>query len=468
MTENQINTVEPPGFGPHDLGPQAFLAQFMARPSPDPLSGAFESKFVVHPGMASIPLPPNQAGEAFAQIMSRPLKGPLSVYLHLPFCESRCLYCGFAGQKAEPDLKAAYVKALLSEIAYLADRPSTKGPVQSIYFGGGTPSSLLPEELECLLEAVKKNYNLCNDCEITLEGRIHDFTPEKAAGFIQAGFNRFSIGIQTFDTVLRRQVGRISDHDKVVELLTNLVSLQKATTVIDLIFGLPGQKLENLIRDIELAEEIEIDALDLYQLNVFNKSPLEVAINSGRIPPAIPLSGQGEFYRQGCQKLVELHWRQLSLSHFARTFRERCLYNLINKRKSDCLGMGAGAGSLMDGWSMYRLPKVDAYLEAVGKGDFSPSFISRPSKGHHLIGQIIEQMEQGYLEFERLVRKFSFDPRPAKTLMENWSQNGLIEWDDRRLKLTLSGRFWGVNLTEALTKAVTHDYRETSSLGALA
>jgi oxygen-independent coproporphyrinogen-3 oxidase len=433
---------------------------FLVRPTADPLSGAFDRKFVIHAGLASKPTPPEEIQAAYERLLeSRPDRG-LGLYVHIPFCRSQCLYCGFGGPRPEPAVAAAYVEALLAELEWLKDKAAAAGPVRVIYLGGGTPTSLAPDLLGRLMDSVGKNLDLANDCEITLEGRLHDFTPEKTSGFLAAGFNRFSIGVQSFDTRIRQSLGRLSPRATVVEYLENLISRQKAAVIIDLIYGLPGQSPDDFIDDLKQAEALGLDGLDAYQLNIFKGGQLAGAIESGRLTEAAPLSAQGEYYRRAGEYLLGRRWRQLSLSHFALSARERNLYNPWAKRRGDCLALGAGAGGFFSGWSFYRRPRVEAYLEACRRGLFLPDALSPPAPNGRLVSFIVEQMEQGYLNHRRLTEDFMADPAPLRLLLENWAENGLMIMDDEWATMTMTGRFWGVNLTQAVIETASRNMKE--------
>lgn len=423
--------------------------KFMVRPSADPLSKAFDRKFTVHAGASAGHLPKDEVPATYNKLLEAG-PGPLGLYVHIPFCHNQCLYCGFCGRRPERDLCADYVRALTREADWLKDHPAARGPVRTIYFGGGTPTVLEPADLSGFMDFIRRNFNLANDCEITLEGRLHDFTPEKAAGFLEAGFNRFSIGVQSFNTEIRRSLGRVSKRETVLELLGNLISHQKAAVIIDLIYGLPGQSPDDFVDDLRTAEILGIDGLDTYQLNVFPGSQLDQAMKAGRLPQAAPLSGQGEYYRRAGEYLLGRRWRQLSLSHFARTTRERNIYNPWAKTRSDCLALGAGAGGFLSGWSSYRMPTAEQYMSDAEKGCFLPDVLSPPPKSNALHSFVVGQMEQGYLNYRRLTEDFAVEAGPLLKLLDNWRENGLIDMDQQWLTMTLVGRFWGVNLTQAI------------------
>lgn len=436
------------------------IASFLAKASEDPLSSAFDRKFTIHAGMGGPAAEPSETEAAFEAVLNQRPGNGLAIYIHVPFCHNQCLYCGFSGRRPEGELCAAYTDALTAEIKWWKDRPASAGAVRAVYLGGGTPTALEPSQLDRILSALAGNFDLANDCEITLEGRLHDFSRERAAGFIAAGFNRFSIGIQSFDTAVRRGLGRISDREKVIDTLSQLIGRQKAAVIIDLIYGLPGQSPDDFVNDLKAAEKLGVDGLDTYQLNVFPGSKLALAVEEKRIAPPAALSDQGEYYRMASEYLLGRRWKQLSLSHFALTSRERNIYNPWAKKRGDCLALGAGAGGFLSGWSFYRRPDLEQYLKNAAAGRFAPEMVSPPAPNRLLSSFIVEQMEQGYLNHRQLMERFGVPPEPLGRLMRNWSENELVTIDDEWLTMTLNGRFWGVNLTQAVIETAGHSMKE--------
>lgn len=432
----------------------------MARASANPLADAFDRKFTIHAGLPPGGPPGAVSPRAYGELLDGLAAAPLGLYIHIPFCQNQCLYCGFNGRRPNSELALAYVNAVIEEMGWIRQRGSSFGPIQAVYLGGGTPTLIAPALLDRLLGAVAKNFDLANDCEITLEGRPHDFSPERAEAFLQTGFNRFSIGVQSFDTVIRRRLGRQSDRGGVVKTLEALIKRQKAAVIIDLIYGLPGQTPDGFVDDLSQAESLGVDGLDTYQLNIFPGSVLDQRLKSGRLPAAAPLRDQGEYYRRAGDYLLRRRWRQLSLSHFSRTSRERNIYNPLAKRQGDCLALGAGAGGFLSGWSFYRLADLEKYLENAARRDFSPDILRPPTPAGRMTSVIIEQMEQGYLNYRRLAALFGIGLELLEPLVANWNENGLIELDEEGLTMTLSGRFWGVNLTQAVVETAAESIKE--------
>jgi oxygen-independent coproporphyrinogen-3 oxidase len=422
--------------------------RYLARPGPDPLSAAFPEKFAIHPGQAGGTLTGPEAAEAYQELLEAP-GGPCAFYVHMPFCKGRCLFCGFAGKTPSRESGSAYCSSVVREIEYLASATAPRGPVRTVYFGGGTPSCMEPADLASVLRAMRSCAPFANDAEITLEGAIRDFTPANVEGFLAAGFNRFSIGIQTFDTGVRRSMGRASEGEEALRRLSDLASTNMAAVIIDLIYGLPGQTLEIFSRDLDLASEAGLDGLDTYQLNVFPGGDLARAAQDGRVRPPIPLSEQGRYYALAYRRLGRMRFRSLSLSHYGRGTRERNFYNPWAKRRQDCLAAGAGAGGFLGGWASYRMPDPDKYVSAVASGDFSPDFLTRPSPSDALASFLVGEMDEGTLDLRALRERFAVDTALLSRLLDNWQETGLVEIEDDLLSLTVPGRFWGVNLAQA-------------------
>jgi oxygen-independent coproporphyrinogen-3 oxidase len=279
---------------------------------------------------------------------------------------------------------------------------------------------------------------------------VRDFAPERIDGFLEAGHNRFSIGIQSFDTKVRRSLGRHSDRETATRNLADLVSRDMGAVIIDLIYGLPFQTLSVFETDLEIAHDLGLDGLDTYQLNVFPKGDLKKAVDEGKLPPPAPLSEQGRYYLLGYERLLGKRWKTLSLSHYARTPRERNFYNPWAKRKGNALGVGAGAGGFLSSRGYYRLPDVGKYLENVENGDFSPSFLTLPSPREELTSHIVKELEVGSLNLAELRGRFPMDPKNLEILTRNYVEAGLARFDGDWFDLTPSGRFWGVNVTQAM------------------
>lgn len=425
-----------------------------------PLTRAFTKKRTVHAGMSGIPLKDSDAETELARLRSIPRTEQSAAYVHIPYCSSKCLYCGFFGGRYSRKTGACYLDALLWEIEAETAYASTGGtPINALYLGGGTPTELQPDELCRLLNALRDHLPLANDCELTVEARIHSFTPEKMEACMKGGVSRFSLGIQSFNTRTRRLIGRSATREQAIEGLKRLAAYNEAAVIIDLIYGLPGQSLLEWQDDVKTCIDLPLDGVDLYQLNVFPGSDLHKAVQDGQIPPTASLEEQGAYFTAGVEIMQHARCRRLSLSHWGITGRERNMYNPLAKKKADCLHFGSGSGGSLQGYFMYNQPDPAAYIESCAKGRKPVIMVVSPSIQSPIMKFIIEQMEECRLNLDALDKRlensvFSGMNLEAAVmyapLLENWEEAGLIQRNGSWVELTLAGQFWQVNLTQAL------------------
>ncbi|SQI40851.1 Oxygen-independent coproporphyrinogen-III oxidase [Leminorella richardii] len=424
------------------------LTPYYAQPGPLP----FPDRRATMPWRNSVPLQAEAINDAWLSLLQSavPHRKRL-LYLHIPFCATHCTFCGFYQNKFSEQDAQRYVDYLLKEISLEADSPLLQSaPIHAVYFGGGTPTSLSAEGLFRIIRRLKSSLPLAPDCEITVEGRILNFDDERIDACLDAGANRFSIGIQTFDTRIRQRMARTSDKEQSIAFLHNLCSRDKAAVVCDLIFGLPGQTPETWREDIAIVKDLALDGVDLYALNLLPTTPLAKAAENQRV--TLPdVTARRDFYLQGADILAQYGWRQLSNSHWARTTRERNLYNLLIKQGADCLAMGSGAGGNLNGQAYMMERRLDTYYQTLDEGR-KPIMMMTQSAGdaarwrHELQAGI----EVGRIDLPALT------PRAAdlSPLVFQWRQAGLVQDDALCIRLTDEGRFWASNLLSSLQQLV--------------
>jgi len=439
------------------LTPQQQLLQF-GRKSEDPLAEAFDRKRVVHAGMGGRMLPPPMAQKAWQQMMDQPVRGnPAQMaYLHIPFCKTKCLYCGFFQNGTDQTAEDRYVDLLVQEIQRDGQCPRLQqAPLQAVFIGGGTPTSLSPENARKLLSAIRTSLPLANDYELTLEGRVHDLVPEKMEVWLAEGVNRMSLGVQSFDTRVRRQVGRLDDQDTVLERLRGLMAYNQCAVIIDLMYGLPDQTLDVWKRDVELLVESGVDGADLYQLDVFEKSDLALSIQRGNLSPAATTKEQTAMFAFGKKYLDALGYKRLSFCHWARNNRERSLYNTMARTGVQLFPFGCGAGGHMDGLSTMLHRALPMYERMVSAGQKPLMFLQQESPYARIADRIQAQMNQCRLDIAGLGQEY---PKLAALawLGRLWEDYGLWQDNGWVYQLTEAGQFWQVNMTQTLLECVEY------------
>ena len=424
----------------------------------NPMSGAFPHKRVVHAGLNGILISPKESQSVWDTVMrGTPKRGQMQcAYIHIPFCKTKCTYCGFFQNGTSQSIEDNYIDGLIGELKLASESPRLKdGLIHAVFIGGGTPTSLSPANSERLLKAIKEYLPLANDYELTLEGRIHDLIPENLEVWMNNGVNRMSIGIQSFNTEVRQMVGRLDTKETVLERLAALNAYGQCSVVIDLIYGLPGQTMAVWEQDLADLVSSGVDGADLYQLNVFDGSDLNRDIASGKVPPAATTSMQGDMFEFGRTYLEARAYRRLSAAHWSANNRERSLYNILAKAGVPMFPFGSGAGGNVDGYGMMLHRALKPYEDMVSRGEKPFMALMKQSDLQPFVNQVVSQLEQGYLNINTLV---AMDSRldELNWLYRLWEERGLVSYNGLLYKLTSAGEFWTVNITQSTLEAMEY------------
>lgn len=424
----------------------------VGRFTPDPLRYAFTHKKGAHAGGMSRPIAAEQVQTEIDAALQRQGKANnRCLYIHIPFCRVRCTYCNFFQYASSADLMNKYFNALRVELAYKASLPWTQSqPFQAVYVGGGTPTDLSAEQLKELGQLIRRHFPLTPDCEITLEGRVNRFKSDKFEAALEGGFNRFSLGVQSFDNTVRRQAKRLDDMPVVMERLQNMVSYKAAPIVIDLLYGLPYQTLENWQQDLHYYLESGVDGVDLYQLIEMQGLPMQRMVEQGKLPEPADTAMKASMFKMGVEFMAKHHQRRLSVNHWASTNRERSIYNSLAKTSAEVLPIGAGAGGNFNGVSLMQFRDMDKYIEAVEQQHYPAGMALHNVGRAQESNRIKAAFDRGVLSQRDLPQHFKL----LTPLFEVWQKRGLVKLDEQYLSLTLAGQFWSVTLAQNLIKVM--------------
>jgi oxygen-independent coproporphyrinogen-3 oxidase len=428
---------------------------WFAREGVDPLKHAFAEKAAVHAGAGGEHLPSDEVADTWSRLAARPDDNPRrTVYVHIPFCRSRCRFCGFYMYgKNECDSKE-YTEALLAEMEQSARQSAVAEQViHAVYLGGGTPSDLEAVDLCRLVAGIRNILPLANDCEITVEGRVAGFSAEKITACLDGGANRFSIGVQSFSTEVRRKMGRVADRESVLAMLDDLGGRNAAATVIDLIYGFSGQTMAVWEEDVRtFIEETCLDGCDMYQLNVFRGGPLATAIEEGRLEPAADIPMQAEMFALGRRMAKRRRMKRLSMNHRACNERERNRYNSFTRFGATCIPFGCGAGGRLQGHYFFQEGNLKQYYSFVEKGEKPIATAMRLPKERPFFRDLVGKMEEGAVNLRQLASDHDLDVQSIfAPLLEQWERVGLTTLDnDDWLEFTEAGEFWNVTLAQKM------------------
>ncbi len=367
---------------------------------------------------------------------------PAGVYLHIPFCKSRCSYCDFATDVyRSSDAVDQYVSAICSEVDRFEEtHPRFQIPnpesVDTVYFGGGTPSLLTPEQVERILETVRGRFNVAPNSEITMEMNPATVTPETLTAYHSLGVNRASFGVQTFDDRALKLLARGHDANDARTTFAMLRDAGFDNISFDLIAGLPGQTFDSWKKNLEEAVAMEPEHLSLYLLEIHEGTPLAEQVRSGRQPlPDEDLAA--DMYGFMIDTLAASGYKQYEISNFARPGLES-KHNTKYWRLDPVYGFGVSAHSF-DGHHRYANERdTGKYVKIIGElrsAEVYREAIDAASEFMFLGLRLTEGIElEGY--------KTRFDAEVVSKYegqIEQLLEDGLLVMADGRLKLTRRG-----------------------------
>ncbi len=281
----------------------------------------------------------------------RELLETVSLYLHIPFCHTRCYYCDFNTYAGILPLREPYVRALLTEIGLAGDmarhEDGTPRRSRTLFFGGGTPSLLTVGQVARLLAACRQSFAVDADAEITLEANPGTLSGEQLVELHAAGVNRLSMGAQSFDSDLLKTLGRIHSPEEIVQALHNARAAGFTSVNLDLMFGLPGQTMHQWRETLDQALSLHPEHLSLYSLIIEEGTPFYTWTHEGRITPGDE-DLCADMYEYADERLQAAGYENYEISNWALPGHSS-QHNLTYWRNLPYLGMGAGAHSFFAG-----------------------------------------------------------------------------------------------------------------------
>ena len=286
------------------------------------------------------------------------------IYIHIPFCAKRCIYCGFFSTVREGEA-ARYVDAVCRELELRKDYLQGV-PVRTVYFGGGTPSRLNPEQLGRIISSIDSVFGLNALEELTVECNPDDITPAYLSALKDLGVNRISMGVQTFNDEMLRFLHRRHTATQALDAVRICRESGITNISIDLMYGLPGQTLEMFQSDLEAALSADVQHISSYCLSYEDGSPLKRMLSEHKVAPATDELCSSMFALM-CQTLHDAGFDHYEISNFSKP----CYHSRHNSSYWDgtpYLGLGAAAHSY-DGTSRQWNPSdLDAYMKGIEHG----------------------------------------------------------------------------------------------------
>ena len=385
---------------------------------------------------------------------------PIALYVHIPFCETKCPYCDFNTYAKIESLIPDYVAALRREIELwggLLDGPA----VRTVFFGGGTPSYLPSGDISSLMATISGSFVLQNDAEITLEANPGDFTPDKLNWLLDAGINRLSIGVQSFDDGLLTLLGRRHTASDAIDAYRMAHDAGFDNVSIDLMYGLPHQTVDHWQETLARTADLHPLHVSLYALTLEGGTPMEHSVSQGTLPTPDP-DLAADMYALAEHDLSALGYRHYEISNWAADGKLG-LHNIVYWRNEPYLGVGPGAHSSLASHRFSNLKPPREYVKRLqghsgSSGSLNGSreddyaairsmpvvdtieFIDRPL-------EMAETMMLGLrldtgVSISEFEARFGASPLDAyREELDELQPTGLVEVSDGSIRLTDRGRF---------------------------
>ena len=361
------------------------------------------------------------------------------LYVHVPFCLTRCGYCDFNAYAGLGHLSNRYVRALAAEAELHA--PDWAGvPFTSVFFGGGTPTTLDPAELTGLLASFGETFEFLPDLEVTVEANPDTVDVDSLRALRRGGVNRLSMGAQSFDPTVLAALERVHQPSSVRRAFAGARAAGFDDVNLDLIFGANGESLSSWRRTLEETIELTPEHVSAYALTIEPATPLGRAVQDGRTP-APDGDVQADMFELACELLGAAGYEHYEVSNWSLPRRE-CRHNLGYWERRPYLGLGAGAHSWRDGRRWWNVRPPEQYLQTVESGE-------RPIGGDEFLDDDALRLESMFLGLRTSAGVSASDVDAHRA--EPFLDEGLLEEHDGRLVLTERGLFLANDVVLALT-----------------
>lgn len=360
------------------------------------------------------------------------------VYIHIPFCIKKCNYCAFLSGPAGPEVRQEYVNHLIEEIRL---RSREVPEADTIYFGGGTPSLLTPEQIGRILEEVRSAFRISEDAEVTLEANPGTLTAESLEGYRKTGINRLSMGVQSMDDRRLRYLGRIHTAEEVRRDVKMAREAGFRNINLDLIFAIPGTGVSDALEDLEAIAALEPEHISFYSLQLEEGTSFFRDFEAGKLRE-VPDETDREMYHRGIQALREKGYRHYEISNFARPGCES-RHNSKYWNMAEYVGLGLGASSYTGHRRTVNETDLKAYSETLDWGKLAFVEVHENSEADDISEAVFTGLrrEEGVRYRDVLGSEATFWEYFREALPEAraYEAGGFLEMTDEGLRLTERG-----------------------------
>ena len=288
---------------------------------------------------------------------------PLGLYIHIPYCIHKCGYCDFNSHPIKQDEMNHYIDALVAEMKHYAKTYSNTNIIKTIFLGGGTPTTLTVYQLERILKECVSEFTVASDAEITIEANPATIDIEQLKSIRQTGYNRISIGVQSFDKAELKLLDRAHGPEEIHSTVDRARKAGFDNLSLDLMFAVPNQSLSSWESNLNKALEKNPEHLSTYNLTIEQGTAFSKLQSNGKL--IMPDDDhQLELYKRTIERLTKKGFHHYEISNFARRGKE-CKHNITYWENKNTLGLGAGASSYMNGTRFKNINLPAHYIRQV-------------------------------------------------------------------------------------------------------
>jgi len=364
----------------------------------------------------------------------------IGIYVHIPFCMSKCLYCDFNSFAKKDECIEPYIKFLIKEIEEYA-KVNKDILVKTIYIGGGTPSYIKEKYIKEIINTIKQNFEIIKDAEITIEVNPGTVNKRKMECYYKSGINRLSIGLQSSNDKLLKLIGRVHKFEDFLETVRIAQAVGFTNINADCMIGLPTQNIYDIEETLNVLINLRLTHISVYSLIIEPNTPIEKKINSGELKlPDEEIERYMYWFAK--RKLEENGYLHYEISNFAKPlFRSK--HNLDCWNQKEYKGFGISASSYENGVRYTNIEKIDTYIQNIENGDIKANSIIEEKQDKEAMMK--EYMLLGLrkitgVDINEFIKKFAISPlykfnkEITKLLRE-----GLIEVNEHSIRLSKKG-----------------------------
>ena len=393
-------------------------------------------------------------GGYLAELLNSSAFTPRALYFHVPFCNKICSFCPF--HRPDALKRREYHKYLIAEMERISRYEYMRAPLDAVYFGGGTPTAMTPPQMDTVLKAAKKYFDIPAGTEICTETSITELTDEMQSVLIENGVNRISAGVQSFDNATRKMLNRRGSGERAAEVVSDVIGKGLTNTGIDLIYNYPDQTQQSLQRDLDVIKRLGLSGVSFYSLMLHDKTPLSSRLSADEKARMADLLREKAFFDQILDELGKCGYNVFELTKLIRNGLDRYDYIRVRHSGGSCIAVGHGSGGNLDRYHYHNTHDAGV----IGGGiNISPRGRT-VSPMYAVIDSFIQEMQCAATDLSKYSELTGKDLQKLfGDTLRSMQNDGLLTYAGARLELTRDGLFFSNNIIDELVQILVADIR---------